>query len=55
MRRSESGAIARALHGLMVAAVRSQPRDMSLTSLSTQATLQLSGPRRITDLAGARA
>jgi DNA-binding MarR family transcriptional regulator len=35
----------------MAAAVRSQPRDMSLTSLSTLATLELTGPRRITDLA----
>jgi DNA-binding MarR family transcriptional regulator len=35
----------------MTAAVRSQPRDMSLTSLSTLATLELTGPRRITDLA----
>ena len=35
----------------MAAAVRSQPRDMSLTSLSTLATLEQTGPRRITDLA----
>ncbi len=35
----------------MAAAVSSQPRDMSLTSLSTLATLELTGPRRITDLA----
>jgi DNA-binding MarR family transcriptional regulator len=35
----------------MTAVVRSQPRDMSLTSLSTLATLELTGPRRITDLA----
>ena len=35
----------------MAAAVRSQPRDMSLTSLSTLAPLELTGPRRITDLA----
>jgi len=35
----------------MAASVRSQPRDVSLTSLSTQATLELTGPRRITDLA----
>lgn len=44
-------AIGRALFGLATAAVRSQPRDMSLTSLSTLATLELTGPRRITDLA----
>jgi DNA-binding MarR family transcriptional regulator len=35
----------------MTAAVRSQPRDLSLTALSTLATLDLTGPRRITDLA----
>jgi DNA-binding MarR family transcriptional regulator len=35
----------------MATAVRSQARDMSLTSLSTLATLELTGPRRITDLA----
>jgi DNA-binding MarR family transcriptional regulator len=43
--------IGRALYGLIAAAVRSQPRDMSLTSLSTLATLELTGPRRLTDLA----
>jgi DNA-binding MarR family transcriptional regulator len=46
-----SQTIGRALYGLMTAAVRSQPRDMSLTSLSTLATLELTGPRRVTDLA----
>jgi DNA-binding MarR family transcriptional regulator len=35
----------------MAAVVRSQPRDMSLTSLSTLSTLEQTGPRRITDLA----
>jgi DNA-binding MarR family transcriptional regulator len=49
--RAASRTIGRALYGLMAAAVRSQPRDMSLTSLSTLATLELTGPRRITDLA----
>src|SRR5271170_724493 len=49
--RAESRTVGRALYGLMAAAVRSQPRDMSLTSLSTLATLELTGPRRITDLA----
>jgi len=49
--RAESRTIGRALYGLMAAAVRSQPRDMSLTSLSTLATLELTGQRRITDLA----
>ena len=43
--------IGEALFGLATAAVRSEPRDMSLTSLSTMATLERSGPRRITDLA----
>jgi DNA-binding MarR family transcriptional regulator len=47
----ERRAIGRALQGLMAAAVRSHPRDMSLTSLSTLATLELTGPRRISDLA----
>jgi len=41
----------RAFYGLMTAAVRRQPRDMSLTSLSTLATLESTGPRHITDLA----
>jgi DNA-binding MarR family transcriptional regulator len=50
-RRAETQVTGRALFGLMTAAVRSQPRDMSLTSLSTLATLELTGPRRITDLA----
>src|ERR1700728_3615384 len=49
--RADSQTIGRALSGLMTTAVRSQPRDMSLTSLSTLATLEQSGPRRITDLA----
>src|SRR3984957_1666693 len=49
--RTEARAIGRALFGIVTTAVRSQPRDMGLTSLSTLATLELSGPRRITDLA----
>jgi DNA-binding MarR family transcriptional regulator len=49
--KAESRTIGQALYGLLSAAVRSQPRDMSLTSLSTLATLEQSGPRRITDLA----
>ena len=40
-----------ALYGLVTAAVRRGPREMSLTSLATLATLDRSGPRRITDLA----
>jgi DNA-binding MarR family transcriptional regulator len=50
-RRAESLTIGRAFYGLIAAAVRSQPRDMSLTQLSTLATLEQTGPRRITDLA----
>ena len=50
-RKAESRAIGRALYGLISTAVRGQPRDMSLTSLSTLATLEQAGPRRITDLA----
>ena len=40
-----------ALYGLVSATVRRGPREMSLTSLSTLATLDRSGPRRVTDLA----
>ena len=39
------------LHGLAVRAVRRLPRDMSLTSAATLATLDRTGPRRITELA----
>jgi DNA-binding MarR family transcriptional regulator len=46
-----SKAIGRALHGIFYAAVRGQPRDMSLTSSMTLGTLELTGPRRVTDLA----
>jgi DNA-binding MarR family transcriptional regulator len=49
--RVESQTVGRALYGLIGAAVRREPRDMSLTSLSTLATLELTGPRRVTDLA----
>ena len=49
--RTQTRAVGRALFGLATAAVRSQPRDMSLTSMSTLATLEMTGPRRITDLA----
>jgi DNA-binding MarR family transcriptional regulator len=44
-------AVAIALHGLISAGVRRGLRAMSLTSLSTLATLDRTGPRRITDLA----
>jgi DNA-binding MarR family transcriptional regulator len=47
----DSLAIGRTLHGLFAAAVRRSPRELSLTALSTLATLGRSGPRRITDLA----
>ncbi|WP_432937163.1 MarR family winged helix-turn-helix transcriptional regulator [Kribbella sp. CA-253562] len=46
-----SAAIGAALYGLAVRAVRRLPRDMSLTSAATLATLDRTGPRRITDLA----
>jgi DNA-binding MarR family transcriptional regulator len=49
--RTEAQAIGLALFGLISGAVRRQSRDMSLTSLATLATLELTGPRRITDLA----
>lgn len=42
---------AEALYGLLTAAVRRTPRDLSLTALSTLSTLGRTGPRRITDLA----
>jgi len=41
---------AEALFALLTAAVRRTPRDLSLTALSTLATLGRTGPRRITDL-----
>jgi DNA-binding MarR family transcriptional regulator len=44
-------AVAEALYRLVSAAVRQQPREISLTSASTLATVERTGPRRITDLA----
>jgi DNA-binding MarR family transcriptional regulator len=44
-------AVAEAIYRLMTAVVRQQPRDISLTSVSTLATVERTGPRRITDLA----
>jgi DNA-binding MarR family transcriptional regulator len=44
-------AVAEALYRLVSAAVRQQPRQISLTSASTLATVERTGPRRITDLA----
>ncbi|MEV5541056.1 MarR family transcriptional regulator [Saccharopolyspora shandongensis] len=49
--RGASAAIGSALYGLATRAVRRLPRDMSVTSAATLATLHRSGPRRITDLA----
>src|ERR1700727_954493 len=46
-----SSAAGAALYGLIIEAVRRIPRDLSLTSASTLATLERTGPRRITDLA----
>ncbi|MFJ5231376.1 MarR family winged helix-turn-helix transcriptional regulator [Kitasatospora sp. NPDC088391] len=43
--------IGSALYGLATRAVRRLPRDLSLTSGATLATLDRTGPRRITDLA----
>jgi DNA-binding MarR family transcriptional regulator len=40
-----------ALYGLITGAIRRVPRELSLTSASTLATLERTGPRRITDLA----
>ncbi|WP_370949656.1 MarR family winged helix-turn-helix transcriptional regulator [Amycolatopsis sp. cg5] len=52
-RHDASDAIGAALYGLATRAVRRLPRDMSLTSAATLATLAKTGPRRITDLAAA--
>lgn len=46
-----SAAIGSALYGLAIRAVRRSPREMTLTSSATLATLDRTGPRRITDLA----
>jgi DNA-binding MarR family transcriptional regulator len=48
-----SAAIGAALYGLATRAARRLPRDMSLTSAATLATLDRTGPRRITELAAA--
>src|SRR5580698_9018631 len=47
----ERVAVAEALYRLASAAVRQQPRQISLTSASTLSTVERTGPRRITDLA----
>ncbi|WP_370122683.1 MarR family winged helix-turn-helix transcriptional regulator [Streptacidiphilus sp. MAP12-33] len=46
-----SSAIGSALYQLATRAVRRLPRDLSLTSAATLATLDKTGPRRVTDLA----
>jgi DNA-binding MarR family transcriptional regulator len=46
-----SAEIGSALYGLATRAVRRLPRDMSITSAATLATLASIGPQRITDLA----
>ena len=46
-----SAAIGSALYGLATRAVRRAPRDLTITSAATLATLDRTGPRRITDLA----
>lgn len=46
-----STAIGSALYGLATRAVRRAPRDLTITSAATLATLDRTGPRRITDLA----
>lgn len=46
-----TGEVGEALFGLVVTAVRSQVRDVSLTGASALATLERTGPRRVTELA----
>jgi DNA-binding MarR family transcriptional regulator len=46
-----STAIGSALYGLATRAVKRAPRDLTITSAATLATLDRTGPRRITDLA----
>src|ERR1700722_9073523 len=49
--RRASTAIGSALFALATRAVRRAPRDLTITSAATLATLDRTGPRRITDLA----
>jgi DNA-binding MarR family transcriptional regulator len=49
--RRASTAIGSVLYGLATGAVRRAPRDLTVTSAATLATLDRTGPRRITDLA----
>lgn len=48
---ADQAAIAEALYGLVTLAVRNGPREISLTAAATLATLDRTGPRRLTDLA----
>lgn len=50
-RADKATAAGTALYALIIEAVRRNPRTMSMTSLSTLANLERTGPRRITDLA----
>lgn len=50
-RAERQAATGTALYTLLIAAVRRNPRTMSMTSLSTLSTLNRTGPRRITELA----
>jgi DNA-binding MarR family transcriptional regulator len=43
--------VGEALYGLAALAVRHAPREVSLTAAATLATLERTGPRRVTDLA----
>ncbi|WP_231960907.1 MarR family winged helix-turn-helix transcriptional regulator [Amycolatopsis thermoflava] len=49
--RGAAAAIGAALYSLATSAVRRLPRDMSLTAAAALATLDRTGPRRVTDLA----
>lgn len=51
MSTSEGEHAADAVYDLVTAFIRITPRELSLTSLSVLATLERTGPRRITDLA----
>ena len=49
----EAERVATDLYGLLVAALRAVPRDLSLTALSTLASVERAGPQRLSDLAAA--
>jgi DNA-binding MarR family transcriptional regulator len=52
--RHELERLAGALYALSAGVVRRIPREVSLTTISTLATLERTGPRRVTDLAVAQ-